>query len=448
MAIPVLFVAGKQDVLAKAVRAFVERQPFEGFDSANVPDGLTLDLTFPPVPLPEAGVEDLVGVYKDPQTASRFVVRCFAEVSDPSEIIRRFPKHQIFADPRSGVFPICGDHPAIGNTGDVQVRLGTGTLAAKGLDGNNVAIAIVDSGIAASHLAEKRGAAPNLDSANSWRPGNIATDPGNQPFDHGTMCAYDALLVAPKATLLDYPMLLTRSGRDEHTVAATVSAAMTAFARLLVDWAVTQRLQYNALVVSNSWGIYHQSLDFPIGSPARYTDNLAHPFHLLVAGLASTGVDIVFAAGNCGSDCPGPPCLGVSSRTIWGANGYREVLTVAGCDVTDHRVGYSSRGPSIFNFPKDKPDLTAYTHFLGSEVEGDGEPDAGTSAACPIAAGCVAALRTNLAMSPRAGGPAPSVLFNQFKANARPAPGTPAGWNPEYGHGIIDPVATATSLGL
>jgi hypothetical protein len=49
--------------------------------------------------------------------------------------------------------------------------------------------------------------------------------------------------------------------------------------------------------------------------------------------------------------------------------------------------------------PPDKPDITGYTHFLGSEAFGAGSPDAGTSAACPVAAGCAAALRTKLLFS-------------------------------------------------
>ena len=77
-----------------------------------------------------------------------------------------------------------------------------------------------------------------------------------------------------------------------------------------------------------------------------------------------------------------------------------EVLTVGGCDTNDNLVGYSSHGPSIPllpNYvPKQKPDITAYTHFLGSKTRRIYQPDTGVSAACPVAAGCVAALRTKL----------------------------------------------------
>ena len=83
-----------------------------------------------------------------------------------------------------------------------------------------------------------------------------------------------------------------------------------------------------------------------------------------------------------------------TDRMIMGANTYQEVLTVGGCDTNDQMVGYSSRGPSIAGMYQHKPDLVAYTHFLGSKTVGMCVPDTGVSAACPVAAGCVAALRT------------------------------------------------------
>jgi hypothetical protein len=128
---------------------------------------------------------------------------------------------------------------------------------------------------------------------------------------------------------------------------------------------------------------------------------------------------------------------------IMGANAYDEVLTLAGCDIHDERVGYSSKGPSIANMPQQKPDLTAYTHFLGSKVSRNFLPDSGTSAACAVAAGCVAALRTRASRK----GIRPTALFQALKDSALPVVPTP-GWDPGYGHGIIRPVAAARALGL
>lgn len=232
----------------------------------------------------------------------------------------------------------------------MAAKLRVTQLAAKGLDGANVAIAIMDTGINLAHLAGIPGLAPRLDAANSWSPPNGMTLPGRYPVDHGTMCAFDALIAAPNATLLDYPMLASSIPGGNPT-GRSLSAALLAFSHLLANWAVAfapggpQR--YSALVVNNSWGIYHPSWDFPPNHAGRYCDNPNHPFHVIADALAKSGADILFAAGNCGSQCPDGRCQGRISGTIMGANTYQEVLTLAGCDTNDQRVGYSSQGPSI-----------------------------------------------------------------------------------------------------
>jgi hypothetical protein len=92
--------------------------------------------------------------------------------------------------------------------------------------------------------------------------------------------------------------------------------------------------------------------------------------------------------------------------------------------------------------PQDKPDVTAYTHFLGSEID-PGKPDSGISAACPVAAGCVAALRTKI----RPLQVSPAFLFRILQISTRQV-GGPPGWNQDYGFGIINPVFAGQKLGL
>jgi hypothetical protein len=289
------------------------------------------------------------------------------------------------------------------------------------------------------------GTAPALDAANSWTSTTFTTThPGDHRVGHGTMCAYDALIAAPKATLLDIAILIGRPLGD-HTVQATIGAAMQAYLSLIQKW-VFQPIAgiappYPALVINNSWGIYHPSLDSPPGSP-RYIDNPHHPFRDYIRLLTDAGVDILFAAGNCGAQCPDAPCLSRTHRTIMGANAYTEVLTVAGCDTRDALVGYSSQGPSIRHMPQKKPDLTAYTHFLGSKAQRIYIPDSGTSAACAVAAGCIAALRAKLPPASTS----PAALIQVLKQTARHVAGP--GWHQDYGYGIIDPVEAAKSLGL
>jgi hypothetical protein len=287
---------------------------------------------------------------------------------------------------------------------------------------------------------------PAFDAANSWNGPGATALPGQYPVDHGTMCAYDVLIAAPSTTLVDVPILANATAGGS-TMGGTLAAAVLAYAHLLAKWSVSfapgDLGKYLGLVISNSWGVFDPAWDFPPGHPGRYIDNPRHPFNMLVDVLVTAGVDVVFAAGNCGAECPDGRCAS-STGTISGANAHASVLTVAGCDTTDLRVGYSSQGPSIQGMPAQKPDIAAYTHFLGSEAFGANLPDIGTSAACPVAAGCVAALRTKV---PHAATP-PAALIAQIETMARQPAGSAAGWNPNYGHGIIDPVAVAQSLGV
>jgi hypothetical protein len=259
------------------------------------------------------------------------------------------------------------------------------------------------------------------------------------------MCAVDALSAAPQATLLDYP-ILSGAPPAGAPVGRTLSSAVQAYAQLLVFWGVAfapgGAANYNGLVVNNSWGVYHPSSDFQPGHPGRYVDNPNHPFMGLVSTLARAGADVVFAAGNCGAQCASNKCQGRTAGSIMGANSSPDVLTLAGCDTTDARVGYSSSGPSIAGMHQQKPDLMAYTHFLGSQTTAGG-PDTGTSAACPVAAGCVAAIRTKLAPAAQP----PGNLFAQLRATARLVGGRP-GWSADHGHGIIDPDTAAQAFGF
>ena len=204
--------------------------------------------------------------------------------------------------------------------------------------------------------------------------------------------------------------------------------------------------KYHAVVASNSWGIFHPTWDFPPGHPGRYCDNPNHPFNIQVGAVGRAGIDVIFAAGNCGAPCADGRCQGRTTGAIMGASAMHDVLTIAGCDTHDQRVGYSSQGPSIPNMYQHKPDITSYTHFLGSEAFGIGTPDSGTSAACPVTSGCVAALRTSPKIPPTS--LPPSALFDILRKTAHQQSGPPHSWNGDYGFGIIDPVAAATAMHL
>jgi hypothetical protein len=427
----------------------------------KVPNELEIDPTFGAVPIGRGsqydGIEDLQA-FLTPGKSDRFLVSGFVDVSTGRRGQGYFEeggqRYQIYSNPLVGgllspCLPTCGSSKPVGTALTVQTKLDVPTLQANRLDGTGVAIAIVDSGIYKPRIELLLGQAAvfnpptavNLNVQNSWTPNGLVTKPGRHRLGHGTMCAYDALIAAPNATLLDFPMLLARPVADHHST-SMVDAAVLAYQKLASIWSNPAK-PFDALVVSNSWGLFHPCLeDAQPGDPNRFMDNPLHPFHSLVRSLAAAGVDIIFCGNNCGNDtncagtCASGTCLSKTDRMIMGANTYEEVLTVGGCDTNDQMVGYSSRGPSIAGMYQKKPDLVAYTHFLGSKVVGMHLPDTGVSAACPVAAGCVAALRTQFKPSVVA----PSKLFKKLRDTAyKPPVGGP--WpRTDFGHGVIRPV--------
>ncbi|WP_455274341.1 S8 family serine peptidase [Rhizobium herbae] len=405
--------------------------------------GLYIDPKFPPLPLSarKSGGIDLS--MASPADAPVFVARGTIDVDRIDEVQAVNQGVEIFADPEIGLLaPHCGSG-AIGATADVQANLDVLALASKGLDGKRVAVAIMDTGVNVAHL-RSRGLTAKLDRRISWAPPGVPLTPGMYAVDHGTMCAFDVLIAAPACTLVDFPILKSTTPGGS-AMSGFLSDALLAFSYLASQLPTARwRRKYKALVINNSWGMYHPSWDFPVGHPGRYSDNPNHPFNIIVGTLARAGADILFAAGNCGADCPDGRCQGVTSHTITGANAHPDVLTMAGCDINDQRVGYSSQGPGIPGMTSQKPDLTAYTHFVGSEAFGTGTADSGTSAACPVASGCIAALRTKVSPS----NVPPKDLFSQVIAHADPKPGPDAGWNADYGAGIVRPLAVANHFGV
>ena len=338
----------------------------------------------------------------------------------------------VFADPVISTCLVCPGSPPVGADADVAGLLGVSALADAGMDGYRVPVAVVDTGVNRAHLQE-RGRDPVLSTRKSWSPAGVATRPGQHPVGHGTMCAYDIGIAAPKAILLDYALLLSETP-GETAMSGLLSDAVLAYSKLL-GLITAQRTSRRSLVVNNSWGMFTPVWDFPVGHPGNYSDNPAHPFNVIVASLEAAGADILFAAGNCGRDCPDGRCGFGAGMPICGANSHPSVLSVAGIDTRKQRVGYSSQGPG--RLAPAKPDLSAYTHFRGSGVY---PADGGTSAACPVAAGVVAAVRERYPASVLSPAELRALLFK----TAEDLGGT--GFDHDFGWGAIDGTALAAAL--
>ncbi|KAB8189732.1 S8 family serine peptidase [Nonomuraea phyllanthi] len=425
--------------------------PGQSAGAADVADGLPgveLDQAFVPVavarPVPAAGGDPLsLNQPLDFSLAAHdasVLVRGTVSDDELASRITMLPTIRpdvvgIFADPVIESTRPCGGDPPVGDWHDVERLLNVPALHAEGLDGTGVALAVVDTGINAAHTARQLGRGVTLDAARSWSPQGVPGRPGDFEVDHGTMCAFDALIAAPQASLIDIPVLLsTRPGGS--AMDGLLSDAISAFAHLR-DVLAAQPAASRALVVSNSWGSFSPEWDFPVGHPGNYSDNAAHPFNLMVAELDQAGADILFAAGNCGLPCPDGRCA-FANRPIAGANSHPKVLSIGGVDVNGERVGYSSQGPG--RLTARKPDLCAYTHFSGSKAFGDGEPDSGTSAATPVAAGLVAAVRT-LWPSTRL---SPAQLRALLRRTAEDR--SKVGFDYDYGYGNVDPAGIIAAL--
>ncbi len=396
--------------------------------------GVEFDTSFSPVPIPSSPLT-LTANFRSsglvPETPT-YVVRAAVEAGSMDNLISMARLNDdivgVFADPKIEPISICPSGP-IGTDKDVENLLNINELRLRGLDGAGVHVVIVDTGVNIGYLAN-RGKTPNFNLGLSWGP--ITGQPlGNMTVGHGTMCAYDVCIAAPACTVIDHPVLTSQRGGGS-AMDGLLSDAVASYGFLLSH--MTKAPEPFAgdhiprtLVVNNSWGMFHPSWDFPVGSPQNYSDNALHPFNIIVESLEAAGADILFAAGNCGTECADSRCRGNTTAGIMGANSSDSVICVGGVMIDKQRIGYSTKGPGRLS--TQKPDLACFTHFAGSGVY---SADGGTSAATPVAAGVVAAIRKLYPSSILS----PANLRQLFQECAELGPDQ-SSFNFEYGHGIL-----------
>ena len=113
------------------------------------------------------------------------------------------------------------------------------------------------------------------------------------------------------------------------------------------------------------------------------------------------------ADARCGARQIGP------GRTIYGVAAINDVLTVAAVRGDETWLGYSSQGPADPNFGSIKPDLCAPSQFAGPDDWN--RSFTGTSSACALTSGAVAAKRSVVVSVP----PAPPAVRAHAVATAR-----------------------------
>lgn len=327
-------------------------------------------------------------------------------------------------------FADCDCSPSVpkGNIQAVATHLGVNQIWAEGFRGQDMVIGIVDGGITAqgrpiaaadqNHVGNVN-CRPNGLGQPSWPMAQVPNVIGGWPGNtwgttgvawcwHGNMTSTDALGMAPDAQIYDIRI------SDAPDIEGTLSDALAGF-----DWAIRRHRQDGTPhVLSNSWGIYQEDWD------ADYATDPDHFFTRKVEEAIEEGILVLFAAGNCGERCPDGRCgsdIG-PQRSIWGANGHPQVMTVGAVNLNEEYIGYSGQGPAALD--PEKPDFCAISHFTGYF-----NSDTGTSAACPVAAGVVALLK-------QAHPTLTQQAMKQILSATAKDLGDP-GWDPHTGHGLI-----------
>jgi len=322
--------------------------------------------------------------------------------------------------------PAEGQEPTFGNRTRAESLLEVPFLRNKGLTGKGVNVVIVDQGLNADRLGTKIGGW----AVGGIEPGATALEPGRPHGGHGMLTAANVLSVAPKVTLFDLPMLPKTKIQDVTKFFA--DTANEAFSRMLDGIAAYRKsgMYPGAWVLVNAWAIFDTRTD-----TQNYASDPAHPFNRLIDRAVGEGHDVIFGAGNCGAFCPdsrcGPHDQG-AGRSILGANCSPQVITVGAIRSDALWLGYSSQGPGQPAYgegAKKKPDLCAPSNFV--EANDAATANGGTSAACALVAGVVAALRGNWATSVVS----PLALKDILNSTATPIDGA---WNERTGHGILN----------
>jgi methionine-rich copper-binding protein CopC len=237
-----------------------------------------------------------------------------------------------------------------------------------GIQGANVTVGVIDTGIAADH--------PDL--VGKLRPVNGWFDPygdtpspsdwhGHGTHVSGTIAGGNAsgtyIGVAPQATLI-VAQLFNEDGQ-------ATDAAVLACMQWMMDPDGDPNTNDGADVVNNSWGYLYS-----------HAPNMYDPIKDALNAWIAANIVPVFAIGN----------EGPSPRTTRSPGDYPMALGVGATDSNDNIADFSSRGPVFWEGIGEiiKPDVSAPGVYVYSSVPWGYEYWSGTSMASPHVAGTVA----------------------------------------------------------
>jgi hypothetical protein len=293
-----------------------------------------------------------------------------------------------------------------------------------------VNVVLVDHGLDKRSIPNFRGGWKHI---NPYNPADVHL-PGmtvGEEAQHGQMMVRNIQDTAPNANIWDLPLIPPRI----WDVDVFINDAQAMLDYVLHD--ITHHLSpkprwSGPWVLVNPWAIFDRRSERP---PGDYTNRLTHPFNVTIAQAVSEDRDVIFCAGNCGQFCPdgrcGPWDIG-PGQDVLGANSHPRVISVGAVRTDAMWLGYSSQGPGQPNMARLKPDFCAPSNF--SETGDAYTSNTGTSAACGVTAGVVAALRSRAGWEP--GKVSPNELRRTLNRTTRRTQGRH--WNERLGHGILD----------
>jgi len=340
--------------------------------------------------------------------------------------------------------------PMFGNRAAANRLLGLDHLQTQsGARGRHVNVVVVDQGLDQNRLGSNYGGGWTVGSIN---PGTTQHQPGTLRRPHGMMIAHNILKVAPEVTLWDLPLVPLTSSNIPTKISdipAFLGHAQVAFHDMLdaiADYK-SSGARPGPWILVNPWAIFDTKSDLPSSTGHDYINNPNHIFNRLIADVVNGGIDVVFGAGNCGQFCPDQRCGGNDrgpGHSIFGANSLPEVLTVGAVRTDGLWLGYSSQGPGQSKLARKKPDLCAPSQFC--ETDDGFIVNTGTSAACALATGVVAALRSEwYAVSPAQRPPLSPRELKQLLIRTARKPQGP-NWNNRLGYGILNAAAAYDEL--